>query len=63
MRDAVTLRYQRIAWPGEAWRYVVTARGGALVADVPDRETALKFLIRWAALAQGEAEPELEGES
>ena len=59
--DAVTLRavYTRHdALAGEPPdRYVVTARGGALVADVPDEATARRFFLRWAALVEERAVP------
>ena len=41
---------------GDRWRYLVTARGGSLKADVPDRETAERFFARWAELTQNEEE-------
>jgi len=40
---------------GDRWRYLVTARGGSLKADVPDWETAERFFARWAELTENSA--------
>ena len=48
MTGAVSLRAYTVNMAGDRWRYRVEARGGALVADVPTFELALKWFIRWA---------------
>ena len=52
--DAVSLRAYTVNLAGDRWRYLVTARGGALKADTPDHADALRFFTRWAELTEEE---------
>jgi len=52
----VSLRAYTVNLAGDRWRYIVTARDGALKADCAEYADALKFFVRWAELTETEEE-------
>ena len=48
MNAGVSLRAYTVNLAGDRWRYRVEARDGALKADTPTYEDAVRFFTRWA---------------